>query len=803
MEKIFETKLSEQKRYTKSSRKNIAAESSFIPLAIKNDCRDSPESLDELDGPSDPKRRCRPDGVNDQEFRKPPLSQGMLASTGQAKSEIIIDLPGESLAAADFKPFGNEQTDTRSRLRKMRNELNPHLIGLDIRPQLRSRKIEVSPPPVRYSIHPGLGPEWRKPLLYPKTGKKKISVDWIDLERLDEGEYLNDTLVAFYLRFLEHQLEEKSASLAKKIYFFNTFFFASLTNTPKGKKGINYEAVKNWTRSIDIFSYDYIVVPINESQHWYLAIICNAAALARTPNETEDMPKDEPPLSPYDPISSVPSPTHHTSPRAIISIEEKASHLNKTQELDEQDPSASFADLSLETPHKSCTDLGNGACAEQGATNTDDVFANQNIADEQVQGTQIDSKDPERREIPSSDATVEQVYDNQVAVQDHGPKAPASPKKRKRKSIPPIQRTDPTSPLIITFDSLSMSHPSTIRILKDYLLAEGKAKRGMEVDLSRIRGLTAKQIPQQTNYCDCGLFLLGYIDKFLDAPKEFISKIIGHEYSIEKDWPKLNPSNLRASMRTQLQALHAAEEDERREKAKNANKYHSKQSQEAQSPSKDIAQPASNPTGMSASLLHQPQAAAHPPSTRKQALETALPIDGLETRYAKDIFSKNSKQSRERHFYQDSSDPLHEEVREVSAPRPRDEPFLIVIESQSNEAGNEAVIDYAEPVRNSSSDRRSVSVGFPSEIQDSQPSSFQDLHAAVENIPETPPQTSDSTSKDQYVADSGYPTLSRGAEPENNLESTERHANSEFKNSSEKGKPPRPTTPHEIVEIDD
>ena len=32
--------------------------------------------------------------------------------------------------------------------------------------------------------------------------------------------------------------------------------------------------VKNWTRNINIFEKDFIIVPINKNAHWYLAIIC-------------------------------------------------------------------------------------------------------------------------------------------------------------------------------------------------------------------------------------------------------------------------------------------------------------------------------------------------------------------------------------------------------------------------------------------------------------------------------------------------------------------------------------------------
>jgi Ulp1 family protease len=33
--------------------------------------------------------------------------------------------------------------------------------------------------------------------------------------------------------------------------------------------------LKNWTKNVNIFSKNYIVVPINEDTHWYLAVIVN------------------------------------------------------------------------------------------------------------------------------------------------------------------------------------------------------------------------------------------------------------------------------------------------------------------------------------------------------------------------------------------------------------------------------------------------------------------------------------------------------------------------------------------------
>jgi Ulp1 family protease len=40
-----------------------------------------------------------------------------------------------------------------------------------------------------------------------------------------------------------------------------------------------YARVKNWTKSVDIFTMDYIFVPIHDTAHWSLAVICQPGAL--------------------------------------------------------------------------------------------------------------------------------------------------------------------------------------------------------------------------------------------------------------------------------------------------------------------------------------------------------------------------------------------------------------------------------------------------------------------------------------------------------------------------------------------
>jgi Ulp1 family protease len=35
-----------------------------------------------------------------------------------------------------------------------------------------------------------------------------------------------------------------------------------------------YARVKRWTKSVNIFEKDFVVVPINEHSHWFVAVIC-------------------------------------------------------------------------------------------------------------------------------------------------------------------------------------------------------------------------------------------------------------------------------------------------------------------------------------------------------------------------------------------------------------------------------------------------------------------------------------------------------------------------------------------------
>ena len=59
-------------------------------------------------------------------------------------------------------------------------------------------------------------------------------------------------------------MENSEPTTAQRVHIFNTFFYERLTSAGQGHKGINFEAISKWTSKIDIFEFDYVVVPINE-----------------------------------------------------------------------------------------------------------------------------------------------------------------------------------------------------------------------------------------------------------------------------------------------------------------------------------------------------------------------------------------------------------------------------------------------------------------------------------------------------------------------------------------------------------
>jgi sentrin-specific protease 7 len=326
------------------------------------------------------------------------------------------------------------------------------------------------------ACNPGWEKKWHRSLVWPPTGKNRATVDKDDIQRLDEGEFLNDNIISFYLRYLQDQLEKEQPEVLKKVYIFSTFFFEKLRSN-RGK--INYDGVKAWTTRVELLSYEFIVVPVNENAHWYLAIIYNA-------------------------------------PRLLQEV--KAETKNKKQSSSPQDA------IIVEDNDPVMDLVGNPPAGRNSSIVSIDVAV---------------TRSTRSRAINDSNSSL--VGDKHTAnIVTPG-------KTSKRKSTGGNQKFSTDDPKIITLDSLGSSHPPTCRCLKDYLVEEAKHKKGFEI-AGVPGGMTARGIPMQDNFCDCGVYVLGYMENFLKDPDEAVRRLLHKE---DTEW-EINAPEIRAKVRDLL-----------------------------------------------------------------------------------------------------------------------------------------------------------------------------------------------------------------------------------------------------------
>ncbi|GAQ08914.1 hypothetical protein ALT_6235 [Aspergillus lentulus] len=470
-----------------------------------------------------------------QKFRETASDEAMKATSVKAGTEEAVEIP--------VKKYTGETTASSRATRSTTRRMLPATVVSDDEeensPQQQCQKISQ---------------KWQRPLVYPRFGKKKAEVDGQDLERLRDNEFLNDNLIGFYIRFLEDHLERNNKEVSKRVYFFNSYFFATLTNPPRGKQGINYEGVQKWTRNVDIFSYDYIVVPINEAAHWYVAIICNLPKLPGIAQE--EVVVDEPAERDTEP-SAPPKRDDSENPNTPEAVGNIPSDSGETESGARSAPNPEKEELARESL-AAMSLLDQKEMKERG----------------ELEVPASDEEWPEKEENPvSSPAKLSSPPRNtepskQINSQDASQfSVSGSQKSRKPKKKRHGPRYEVWQPTVITFDSLNLSRSPTISVLRNYLREEAQSKRGVDIDTTLVKGMKAQEIPLQPNYSDCGLYLLAYVEKFVQDPDTFVTKLLRRDMRVEDDWPLLRSGLLRSRLRKFLDELYDEQEQLSREKA--------------------------------------------------------------------------------------------------------------------------------------------------------------------------------------------------------------------------------------------
>ena len=136
-----------------------------------------------------------------------------------------------------------------------------------------------------------------------------------DFKTLAAGTFLNDVIINFYLKYLQYDVFSEAdrdryvlliliyiyfiQNNIKDAHFHHLLVLEALTETkshrsqkrssceevcpyhfikhpehPTNTWCPRHDRVKRWTRKVNIFEKDFVVIPINENYHWYLCIIC-------------------------------------------------------------------------------------------------------------------------------------------------------------------------------------------------------------------------------------------------------------------------------------------------------------------------------------------------------------------------------------------------------------------------------------------------------------------------------------------------------------------------------------------------
>uniref|UniRef100_A0A8V0XFQ6 Sentrin-specific protease 6 n=1 Tax=Gallus gallus TaxID=9031 RepID=A0A8V0XFQ6_CHICK len=401
-----------------------------------------------------------------------------------------------------------------------------------------------------------IGPIEKLIVYPPPPAKGGISVTNEDLHCLNEGEFLNDVIIDFYLKYLV--LEKLKKEDADRIHVFSSFFYKRLNQ--RERRNIHetsnlsiqqkrHGRVKTWTRHVDIFEKDFIFVPLNEAAHWFLAVICFPGL---------EKPKYEP------------NPHYHENAATQIKSSSSDGESNTPSplpnELDTQNsPSKSTAKKTLTKKYNTAltdsnteTQDSESSCCRRSPCRVKSGFKKLNQIDGDVEEPntvesachRLDHRTPDENGIQGEFTTASQSMDGLHKIRLNYSEDSADGGKLNEDELIDFSEDQdnqedssddggllddscnsemgqwhlkPTickQPCILLMDSLrGPSRSNVVKTLREYLEVEWEVRKGNKRSFSKdvVKGSNPK-VPQQNNFSDCGVYVLQYVESFFENP---------------------------------------------------------------------------------------------------------------------------------------------------------------------------------------------------------------------------------------------------------------------------------------------
>ncbi|KAJ8669446.1 hypothetical protein QAD02_000705 [Eretmocerus hayati] len=111
-------------------------------------------------------------------------------------------------------------------------------------------------------------------LTYP-MGKGALRIVESDSDCLREGNCFNDVIIDFYLDYIIQSMTHVSDR--DRTHVFSSFFFPKLLGSEGLRRCTGVEMhtrVAKWTKGVNIFTKQYIIIPISLRKHWFVVVVC-------------------------------------------------------------------------------------------------------------------------------------------------------------------------------------------------------------------------------------------------------------------------------------------------------------------------------------------------------------------------------------------------------------------------------------------------------------------------------------------------------------------------------------------------
>ncbi|KAJ9476745.1 Ubiquitin-like-specific protease 2 [Pseudozyma hubeiensis] len=457
----------------------------------------------------------------------------------------------------------------------------------------KAKTAEVAPPKMEVK-RPPVSHEDGTILQYPYEGTGAVSLRHSDFDKLLDGGLLNDVAIDFGIKVILADIRARDPTLADSIYVFNTFFFSILMSDSVEN---SYAKLRRWTAKEDLFSKKYIVIPVNENYHWYLALIVNPAYILvdqdRDSNSEKDKDEVAASLMSPSPASRRQSPareqvaaTEHASLESEKRVEDKPAANSEpgTPPL----PSTSLPSHPADSQSEAAPvpmDVDAEPCAD-GRTKRSPDPANL----EQTLIITLDSLGQRHAKLGNRlfEYLWREAWDKKkptlsASAQPPKPEPKREPKAEAHAQSPPAPKD--TSKLQLAASCTDASKTQASDSLGDasgsrdgHAVAEVVSMRSVPVqDKRQANGAAATKlteaeawgkslpkaayinasVPEQPNFCDCGIYLLHYVDRFFRDPEKLLASIVDARSRIAEN-NKANPA-MRREVRNRIESRIRAE----------------------------------------------------------------------------------------------------------------------------------------------------------------------------------------------------------------------------------------------------